>query len=490
VQASQTRPYRQLEPNTTFGRYHVEERIARGGMGEVWAATALGPNGFRKRVVIKTILPDLAERPDYVAMLVNEASLAAHLSHPNIVQVFDFDCVDGLYFMAMEHIAGRTLAQVLQRATTSRRSIPPWLALTVIATCCDALQYAHDFADENGRPLGLVHRDISPSNVMLSWSGNVTILDFGIAIATRNLRSERTRTLKGKYLYMSPERVRAQQGDRRADVYSLGVVLYELLTLQRPFRAPSDYELLKRIVAGKPLPPSRHAVWMPAELDEIVLKAMAVRPEERHPEAKLLAADLRAYLRRVDDVHDADDIASFLQGHFPENAQTPEPEYEEIDIDFSSVGAAPDPAAVPVRAPAPERVSAAEPVRRPPPPPPPPPSPLPSPPSPSPPPSPQPVTSVAELYDAGTRTDGRVPRLDADVFACGTRARTVVKDVFSAATRLPRKGPAEDGGGEGSQPPVEDEKWPWARGPGRLARGSSPPVEDRVAPPERARRRS
>src|SRR6266545_2449507 len=168
-----------LSPGSSFGRYVVESRLARGGMGEVWLATARGPGGFQKRVVIKTVLPDLMEKPAYVQMLVREASLAARLDHPNIVHVFDLGCVGGMYYIAMEYLSGRTLAQMLRRSHDLGQRLPLRVLLTMVAIACDGLQYAHDYAAEDGRPLGLLHRDISPSNIMLTFAGRIALLDFG-----------------------------------------------------------------------------------------------------------------------------------------------------------------------------------------------------------------------------------------------------------------------------------------------------------------------
>lgn len=287
-------------------------------MGEVWLATAHGASGFSKRVVLKTILPELARNPAYVDMLINEASLAARLNHPNIVQVFDLECVGGDYFIAMEYLPGRTLNQMLRRLDEIGERIPVWLALMVVSTVCDALQYAHDYADDSGRSMGLLHRDISPSNVMLTFTGKVTVLDFGIAKASTTGENTASGALKGKFHYMPPERIRGDGADRRSDVYSLGVVLYQLLTWRRPFHADNDAALLDRVLRGKPKAPRKHAPWISRRLERCVLRAIARRPEDRFQQAEELGRELRAQLRDSGEVHEPADIARYLRQLFPE----------------------------------------------------------------------------------------------------------------------------------------------------------------------------
>ena len=298
----------------------VEAPLARGGMGEVWLATALGPGGFKKRVVIKTILPALVEKPGYVQMLVKEASLAARLNHPNIVQVFDLGCIGGLYYIAMEYLSGRSLAQMLRRANqmSERLSIP--VLVSMFAATCDGLAYAHAQTDDDGVPLGLLHRDISPSNLMLTFNGRVAILDFGVATASRGRFQTRSGQIKGKFHYLAPERVRGEPHDRRSDIYSLGVVLYQCLTLRWPFRAKGDYELLRQIANEEAPPPSVHVPALPADLERIVLRAMAREPADRYPDATAMGTDLRAFAQTSSGAPDASELATYLARLFPDGA--------------------------------------------------------------------------------------------------------------------------------------------------------------------------
>ena len=312
-------------------------------------ATALGPGGFRKRVVIKTILPTLVEKPGYVEMLVKEASLAARLNHPNIVQVFDLGCVGGLYYIAMEYLSGRSLAQMLRRANqmSERLSIP--VLVSMFAAACDGLAYAHAQTDDDGVPLGLMHRDISPSNLMLTFNGRVAILDFGVATASRGRFQTRSGQIKGKFHYLAPERVRGESHDRRSDIYSLGVVLYQCLTLRWPFRAKGDYELLRQIANDEAPPPSTWSPGLPAELERMVMRAMAREPADRYPDATELATDLRGFAQTSSGAPDAAELAAYLARLFPDGADiarrsdaNPQPmgpvsmEDDDIEIVFAS----------------------------------------------------------------------------------------------------------------------------------------------------------
>jgi serine/threonine-protein kinase len=287
-------------------------------MGEVWLATARGPGGFQKRVVIKTVLPDLMEKPAYVQMLVKEASLAARLDHPNIVHVFDLGCVGSLYYIAMEYLSGRSLAQMLRRSHDLGQRLPLRVLLTMIATSCDGLQYAHDYTDEDGQKLGLLHRDISPSNIMLTFAGRVALLDFGVATATRGQYKTRSGTIKGKFHYLAPERVRGEVADPRSDIYSLGVVLYQCLTLRWPFRAQNEYELLRQIANDTPPPVRHYAPWVTARLENIIMRAMANEADARHQQARDLGIELRDYLRSIGAVVETSELSNCLAGLFPE----------------------------------------------------------------------------------------------------------------------------------------------------------------------------
>jgi serine/threonine protein kinase len=320
-----------LAPSRRLGRYTVVDCIGRGGMGEVWLATVEGPGGFRKQVVLKTVRPDLAEREDLVDSLIREAALAARLSHPNLVQVFDLDCVSDTYFFAMEYVPGRTLAGVLREAAANGTNlaagsgripaaalagtVAPWFLASVVASACDGLHHAHELVDEVGRPLGLVHRDVSPGNIMVANTGNVVVLDFGIAVAAAGAQTE-TGVLKGKFQYMSPERIRGTPCDRRCDVYALGVILYLGLTGHSPYTANGEYDLIQQIASGPPPMPSTRRPLLPVALERICMTAMAYDPAQRYPDAAALAADLRDWLRAQGEHPTPDDVSRYMMQLF------------------------------------------------------------------------------------------------------------------------------------------------------------------------------
>jgi len=309
--------------NRKLGRYVVHECLDRGGMGEVWRASVDGPGGFKKQVVLKTVRGDLAARGDLVEMLIREAALAARLSHPNIVPVFDLDCVDGVYFFAMEYVPGHTLAAVLRQAQRRHRAVPSWVVAAVGAACADGLQYAHDLTDEAGRNLGVVHRDISLANVMIARTGHVTILDFGVATASAAGVGTRDEVdmLLGKFQYVPPEIVRGEPADRRVDVYGLGVVLLIAATGAMPYSARDDHDLLAQIIAGPPPFLERRCANMPYGLGTIVEKAMAHRVTMRTADAAELGGELREHLRRMGVHPTADDLARYVAELFAEPAE-------------------------------------------------------------------------------------------------------------------------------------------------------------------------
>lgn len=342
--------------NRRLGRYRVHECLDRGGMGEVWRASVDGPGGFRKQVVLKTVRADLAARRDLVEMLIREAALAARLTHPNIVPVFDLDAVDGVYFFAMEYVPGHTLAAVLRQAQRRHRVLPSWFVAAVAAACADGLQYAHQLTDEHGHGLGLVHRDISLANVMVARTGNVTILDFGVATAARAGVGTRDDgdLLLGKFQYVPPEVVRGRPADRRCDVYALGVVVLIAATGAMPYIARDDHDLLAQIAAGPPPHLARRCASLPHGLGAIVERAMAHDRERRYADAASMAADLRDHLRRtgvhptsadlarlVTDLFADDGIPELARGSQTARVIAPEPAaeaeavdaLEEVDID-------------------------------------------------------------------------------------------------------------------------------------------------------------
>jgi eukaryotic-like serine/threonine-protein kinase len=265
---------------TQFGKYTLVERLGRGGMADVWKAKISGPGGFQRTLVIKRILPHLVEDEQFKQMFVAEARLSARLNHANIVQVFELGDVDGEFYLAMEYVRGRDLVNVV-RAQLLKGLPPPGMGAFVARELCRALAYAHALTDDNGTPLRLIHRDVSPSNVMISFDGAVKLLDFGIAKALAEANENRTvtGTLKGKFGYMSPEQVEGKEVDNRADLFAAGVVLHEILTGKRLFKGASDLQTIAMVRDAKVDPPSLHNPAVPRELDDICLKALARLPD-------------------------------------------------------------------------------------------------------------------------------------------------------------------------------------------------------------------
>jgi eukaryotic-like serine/threonine-protein kinase len=306
----------------TFGRYRLLERIGAGGMAEVWKAKSYGVAGFEKVLVIKRILPELALHAKFVDMFVHEAKLAVLLSHANIVQVFDLGKVERKdeapsYFIAMEYVPGLDLASVITRARRMKAVMPTGLAVFIAAEIAKALDYAHRKRDELQQPLGIVHRDISPQNILLSWEGEVKVTDFGIAKARDTIPDEndtdmRLGRVRGKLAYMSPEQVRAEAIDGRSDLFSLGVVLYEMIAGSNPFSAPSSLETVRRIQNSEfpPLDLSRPDVPWP--LVAIVHRMLSQKAESRFSDAGHLHEELLGYFYGSGERFSANDLTNFL----------------------------------------------------------------------------------------------------------------------------------------------------------------------------------
>jgi serine/threonine protein kinase len=258
-------------------------------MAEVYLAVAEGLSGFEKRVVVKRLLPQHAGNPELLAMFLDEARLCAGLRHPHIAEVYDVGEDQGDYFLAMEHVTGGDLRALLDAGG----ALPLADALAIAAAVGEGLHHAHEHRDEGGRALEIVHRDVSPSNVLVSVAGEVKLIDFGVAKWTAQRTETRHGVLKGKCAYMSPEQCRAEPLDRRSDVFALGVVLYELTTGRRPFEGANDFEIMTAVVRGEPRPPSAVAEGYPQALEEIVMSALAPRREDRTATALALALALR-----------------------------------------------------------------------------------------------------------------------------------------------------------------------------------------------------
>jgi serine/threonine-protein kinase len=280
----------------TFGRYTLLERLAVGGMAEVFRAKITSSHGFEKILVIKRILPHLAADPGFVAMFIDEAKLTAQLTHPKIVQILDFGEVNGQYFTALEFIDGFDALGLLRTAAQKRWRVPAQLAVFIIEEILEALDYAHNARDMDGKPMQIVHRDISPSNIFISKRGDVKLGDFGIAHAKRRESKTQVGTLKGKYGYMSPEQVVGRPIDARSDLFAVGVVLAELLTGRRLFSAPADLDVLLKVRDVHLDRLDKYGSDIPRPLDRIVRRALRKDPAERPQTAAELREELADYL--------------------------------------------------------------------------------------------------------------------------------------------------------------------------------------------------
>jgi serine/threonine-protein kinase len=279
-------------------RYYIQQKLGTGGMADVFLAVMRGPEGFQRPSVVKRIRNDLAAIPGFVQLFIDEASLSARLCHPNIVHVYDFGVMEGSHFIAMEQVPGRDLRWMLLHLQ-QRTVIPaPAVAAEIARQCCLALDYAHGLDGADGRPLNIVHRDVTPANIMVSRDGIVKLLDFGVARTLDPARRTHTDAgvIKGKLSYLAPEQLRDQSIDRRCDLFSLGTVLYELLSWRFLFRGQSDAETIQRVLEWPVPPPSTHNRAVSAVLDRIVMRALERDPDRRYQTAGEMADDLERYL--------------------------------------------------------------------------------------------------------------------------------------------------------------------------------------------------
>jgi serine/threonine protein kinase len=282
----------------TVGTYAIVKRLAIGGMAEIFLAKQRAVGGFERLVVLKRILSDYAGDPTFVASFLNEARVAAQLNHPNIVQIIDFGVVQSTYFIAMEYLRGYDLATVLRAARDAKVLLPLDVALTVLRDVLSALEYAHNAVDVNGQPLGLVHRDVTPSNIFLTQSGPTKVVDFGIAKATQasEVAQGKTKTgsVKGKLGYISPEQLKGLPLTKSVDLFACAIVAYELLTLRNPFRGESEYATLANVMKGEVAPPQKLRPEISEALQQVVLRALSADPAARYASAGEMQAAFEA----------------------------------------------------------------------------------------------------------------------------------------------------------------------------------------------------
>ncbi|MCA9672680.1 MAG: serine/threonine protein kinase, partial [Myxococcales bacterium] len=320
-----------------LGRYHLLDRVAFGGMAEIYRAKTFDSQGHEHMVAIKRVLRHLAEDDDFLQMLVDEAKIATLLEHPNIAKVFEFVRVGDEYFIAMEYIDGKDLRSILDRCRAEGIWIPFDDCAYIAMRALDALQAAHDKTDGAGRPLDIVHRDVSPSNIIVSYQGQVKLCDFGIAKAAMTRVQTRTGVIKGKVRYMSPEQALGRKLDRRSDVFSAGSVLYEMLTKQCPFQAENEMELIFRVRDAKYPRPSRYNPEVPPALERIVKQALARSRSSRFQSASEYGDALREYLTEHSPDYRPGKLGRFLRKLFADDIEHDLRKLEEFSIGRADV---------------------------------------------------------------------------------------------------------------------------------------------------------
>lgn len=317
----------------TFGKYVLLKRIAVGGMAEVFRARAYGAEGFEKTVAIKRMLPHLSSDDQFVGMFINEAKLTATLNHANIAQIYDFGCIENLYFLSMEYVFGKDLADLIRMLRDRGLAAPVELACHVMMGVLNGLDYAHRKVDSFGNLLNLIHRDTSPHNLIISYEGEVKIVDFGIAKAKSTTVQTTGGVLKGKYSYMSPEQAHGMVMDHRTDIFSLGICFYELLTLTKMFRGTSDLSVLEKVRETSFIPPRELNEAIPEELEKLLLKALEKNPEDRWESAAVWREALDDFLFHSNLHYSASWLSGFMNEIFRDELDREEDELvEEAEI--------------------------------------------------------------------------------------------------------------------------------------------------------------
>lgn len=301
--------------HTKIGRYELLHKIAAGGMAEVFLARQWGPAGFFRDVVIKRLFPHYAEHEHALRMFQDEARLLAELSHPNIPQTYDLGYADGHWYLAMEHVGGVSLADLCHAAAKANKPLPHPVAIGIVQQVCLALHHAHERRDREGRALRIVHRDVTPQNIMISLDAVVKVLDFGVAQTSARIDTD-AGVVRGTYAYMAPEQVRGKPLDKRADVFALGVNLYELTTGRRLFRG-TDVEIMTAVVERDVVRPSEFVPNYPRDLEEIVIAALHRDRAQRTPSAAHLALSLDQFCMRHGIVTGSLVVSHFVRSVFP-----------------------------------------------------------------------------------------------------------------------------------------------------------------------------
>ncbi|MCC6559392.1 MAG: serine/threonine protein kinase [Polyangiaceae bacterium] len=313
-------------------RYRVLKRLASGGMAEVFVAESAGIEGFKKRVAIKRVLPHLGKKDQFIDMFLDEARLSAQLSHSNVVSVFDIGVGDGAYFIVMEHVDGADLRAVVEHCKKTGRPVPVEVGVFIATKICQGLAYAHELVSVDGTPLEIVHRDITPANILITKYGEVKIVDFGLAKATSQLAKSDPGIIKGKFGYLAPETVLEQGVDHRVDIFAVGILLWELLAGRRLFHGDSDYATVKMVRDAVIPPLSGLNESVPKYLEPIIGRALAKDPSVRYGSARELGRDLTRFLFRFGRAVNEDDVAALVRNAMGVAAQPVDPTQKIADL--------------------------------------------------------------------------------------------------------------------------------------------------------------
>ena len=325
-------------------RYRVIERLASGGMAEVFVAESAGIEGYKKQVAIKRVLPHLSEKKRFIAMFLDEARLSAHLSHSNVAQVFDIGVGDNAYFIVMEYVDGADLKAVIEYMRKSGKPLPVECACFIAARICEGLTYAHELKGSDGTALHVVHRDMSPPNVLITKYGEVKIVDFGLAKASSQLEKSEAGIIKGKFSYLSPEAALGQEVDHRTDIFAVGIILWEMLAGRRLFMGDTDFATVKQVQQAVIPPLSSINKDVPKDLDRILARALARDSDKRYASARDLGRDLTAFLYKFGRPVSAYDVSEYVRGAMllrkkaqPDKASIIDKLIEEALLEFTSL---------------------------------------------------------------------------------------------------------------------------------------------------------
>lgn len=319
-----------LNTTETFGNYLLLKKIGAGGMAELYLARQNGVMGFERVLAIKRILPHLTEDADFIDMFINEAKLAAQITHPHVAQVYDFGAVEGIYYMAMEYVMGKSLSYVLAAGKKRQFPIPFRHALYITAKIAAGLDHAYRGKTVGGEPLGIIHRDISPQNILIAYNGDVKLVDFGIAKAASSSTHTQTGIIKGKLSYLSPEQAWGKRVDHRSDLFSLGIVAHEMLTGDRLFKGENEFVTLERVRAAEVPPPSSIKTDLPKEIDPVILKALAKNPDDRYPTGHAFQEALEAVFQQLDPRPTSKDLSDYLHRLFEKEIGQDVSEFKQV----------------------------------------------------------------------------------------------------------------------------------------------------------------